>query len=339
MLLRRVSGLLPPLMSLNIQVNQWATLPFEARMLSISQVTSKEVENLTESVEMQPKKINKSMKAYLERAQEHSNFMKQQREEYQIGKRHLANMMGENPETFTQEDIDNAIEYLFPSGLFEKRARPLMKPPEEVFPQRKAAEFDETGRPFHFLFYTGKPNYYQALHDMVEHINDLYKFEDVMIRKGLKPDPNLELDLSGQQWISKEELEKKLVETLGDKDYNTIISTLERLSNLPYSYRVSDFIIQFRKPLMSQLQGFEVPKPQYDSEGKSIYYDIWKRATGDVTIKSPGTGKITINGQDITYFTDIQPREQKSRRLPDFNDIYSVSPDGKIINSDQICDK
>lgn len=26
--------------------------------------------------------------------------------EYEIGKRHLANMMGEDPETFTQEDID-----------------------------------------------------------------------------------------------------------------------------------------------------------------------------------------------------------------------------------------
>lgn len=39
-----------------------------------------------------------------------------------------------------------------------------MKPPEEVFPQRKAAEFDETGRPHHFLFYTGRPNFYQILH-------------------------------------------------------------------------------------------------------------------------------------------------------------------------------
>jgi small subunit ribosomal protein S9 len=29
-------------------------------------------------------------------------------------------MMGEDPETFTQKDIDRAITYLFPSGLFEK---------------------------------------------------------------------------------------------------------------------------------------------------------------------------------------------------------------------------
>lgn len=39
-----------------------------------------------------------------------------------------------------------------------------MKTPEEVFPKRKAAEFDETGRPHHFLFYTGRPNFYNLLY-------------------------------------------------------------------------------------------------------------------------------------------------------------------------------
>lgn len=33
-------------------------------------------------------------------------FMKQQLNEYHIGKRHLANMMGKDPEIFTQEDVD-----------------------------------------------------------------------------------------------------------------------------------------------------------------------------------------------------------------------------------------
>ena len=60
--------------------------------------------------------------------------------------------------------FQKAIEYLFPSGLFEPKARPMMKPPEEIFPPRKAAEFDESGRPHHFLFYTGKPNLFQLLY-------------------------------------------------------------------------------------------------------------------------------------------------------------------------------
>ena len=35
-------------------------------------------------------------------------------------------------EEMSQEDIDKAIEYLFPAGLYERAANPLMKPPEEV---------------------------------------------------------------------------------------------------------------------------------------------------------------------------------------------------------------
>lgn len=35
-----------------------------------------------------------------------AEFTQKQIEEFEIGKRHLANMMGEDPENFTQEDID-----------------------------------------------------------------------------------------------------------------------------------------------------------------------------------------------------------------------------------------
>lgn len=52
------------------------------------------------------KVIGKAMKAYLERAKEHDELMKKLNDEYKIGKRHLANMMGEDPETFTQDDVD-----------------------------------------------------------------------------------------------------------------------------------------------------------------------------------------------------------------------------------------
>lgn len=38
-----------------------------------------------------------------------------------------------------------------------------MKPPEEIFPQRKAAEFDESGRPHHTMFYTGLPNFFKFM--------------------------------------------------------------------------------------------------------------------------------------------------------------------------------
>ena len=39
-------------------------------------------------------------------------FMRRQVHEFEIGKRHLANMMGEDPEHFTQEDIDVSSVYV-----------------------------------------------------------------------------------------------------------------------------------------------------------------------------------------------------------------------------------
>lgn len=39
-------------------------------------------------------------------------FLKDQLHQYNVGKRHLANMMGEDPDTFTQEDIDVCILYV-----------------------------------------------------------------------------------------------------------------------------------------------------------------------------------------------------------------------------------
>lgn len=153
------------------------------------------------------------MKVYLERAKEHEEFMKTQQVEFEIGKRHLANMMGEDPEMFSQTDIDNAIAYLFPSGVFDRKARPIMKPPEQIFPKRKAAEFDENGRPHHSMFFTGRPNFFKLLfvsehvnagdgfgiiivfmlQDISEHINQMNSFEDRMIRKQNQPDPNQQM--------------------------------------------------------------------------------------------------------------------------------------------------
>lgn len=40
------------------------------------------------------------------------NFIKQQLHEYNIGKRHLANMMGKDPEFFTQADVDVILDSL-----------------------------------------------------------------------------------------------------------------------------------------------------------------------------------------------------------------------------------
>ncbi|KAG8298517.1 hypothetical protein J6590_013694 [Homalodisca vitripennis] len=38
-----------------------------------------------------------------------------------------------------------------------------------------------------------------------------------------------------------------------------------------------------------------------------------KSAHANVTVRSPGTGLININGHDLSYFSDIQAREQKQK--------------------------
>lgn len=258
-------------------------------------------------------KVSKAMKAYLQRAQEHDQFMKTQHIEYEIGKRHLANMMGEDPETFTQEDVDNAIEYLFPSGIYDKLARPAMKSPDQVFPARKAAEFDETGRPFHSMFYTGRPNFFKLLYDIVEEINKLNDFEERMLRRGTKADADQKIDLTGFQWIPKEQLEKQLVEMIADIEYNNFVNVMDRLVAHPYSYKKKAFIYQYTKPLLDQSKQPEVPKPQIDEQGRQFittYECLRKRARADVTVRLPGTGQIKINGENITYFEHAQCREQ-----------------------------
>lgn len=43
---------------------------------------------------------------FMERSREYDEMIENARAEYQIGLRHLANMMGEDPETFTQTDAN-----------------------------------------------------------------------------------------------------------------------------------------------------------------------------------------------------------------------------------------
>ncbi|XP_055631270.1 28S ribosomal protein S9, mitochondrial isoform X2 [Toxorhynchites rutilus septentrionalis] len=262
------------------------------------------------------RKISKAMKSYLERARGHDEFMKVQNLEYNLGKRHLANMMGEDPETFNQDQIDEAIEYLFPSGLYDKKAQPMMKTPADIIPQRKAAEFDETGRPYHSLFFTGRPNYYKLLFDIHESIHSLNEVENRIVVKHVDPDLSQKLSAVGSEWISKNILEKKLLEDISDKEYENFVNAMSRLMQHPISYTKKYFIENYRKPLLTKTHISQIPKPHIDENGRSfitVYECLRKSARGDVTVYFPGTGKISVNGQDITYFEDVQSREQVKR--------------------------
>uniref|UniRef100_A0A8C7VI51 Small ribosomal subunit protein uS9m n=1 Tax=Oncorhynchus mykiss TaxID=8022 RepID=A0A8C7VI51_ONCMY len=215
-------------------------------------------------------------------------FIKKQVEEFNIGKRHLANMMGEDPETFTQGDINRSIAYLFPSGLFDKKAKPLMKHPDEVFPKQRAVQWGADGRPFHFLFYTGKQSYYSLMH----------------VSTG---------SLVGSRWLLKEELEELLVETISEHDYARFIQLMERLLSLPYCSVEEDFVQRYRRQLEIQSSKQQVQPLQYDQHGVAYSTGDGRRktATGTVLLRDSGSGSISINGTNyVHYFPVLQDREQ-----------------------------
>ncbi|XP_055980719.1 small ribosomal subunit protein uS9m [Sorex fumeus] len=241
------------------------------------------------------------------------DFIKKQIEEFNLGKRHLANMMGEDPETFTQEDIDRAIVYLFPSGLFEKRARPIMKHPEEIFPKQRAIQWGEDGRPFHYLFYTGKQSYYSLMHDAYGKLLDLEKQQNQLRAKGLSPEKAKSIDLIGSRWLIKEELEEMLVEKLSDQDYAQFIRLLERLLTLQCGAAEEEFVQRFRRSVTIQSKKQLIEPVQYDEQGMAFSTSEGKRksAKAEAIVYKHGSGRISVNGIDyLLYFPVTQDREQ-----------------------------
>lgn len=240
-------------------------------------------------------------------------FINKQVEEFEAGKRHLANMMGEDPETFTQEDIDRSIAYLFPSGLFDKRARPIMKHPEQIFPKQTAVQWDAEGRPFHFLFYTGKQSYYSLLHDLYEKILAIERHQDKMRHKGLFTSDTKQIMLAGSRWLLKEEIEEHLVENVSDQDYARLIQMMEKLLSMPYCSLEEEFVLKFRRQLEVQSSKQEIPVIQYDPQGVafSVADGRRKSAKARITLRDSGSGNVTINSKNyLRHFPILQDREQ-----------------------------
>lgn len=59
-----------------------------------------------EHTDVTKEKLSKAARAYLERYRKYDDMLSEAKVEYNTGMRHLANMMGENPDTFTQADAN-----------------------------------------------------------------------------------------------------------------------------------------------------------------------------------------------------------------------------------------
>ncbi|XP_017291937.1 28S ribosomal protein S9, mitochondrial [Kryptolebias marmoratus] len=242
-----------------------------------------------------------------------AEFIQEQIKEFEIGKRHLANMMGEDPENFTQEDIDRSIAYLFPSGLFNKNAQPLMKHPDDIFPKQRAVQWGEDKRPFHFLFYTGKQAYYSLMHELYGKILDLEKYQDRLRGKGLFSNDTKAISLGTSRWLTKEEIEVLLVEDISTPDYDRFIQLMMRLLSMPYCSLEEEFVMRYRQHLEAQSTNRTVPPLQRDDRGVAFSTADGQRKTSrsSVVLRDCGSGRITVNGQEyVQYFPALQDREQ-----------------------------
>ncbi|CAK9293246.1 unnamed protein product [Gordionus sp. m RMFG-2023] len=269
------------------------------------------------------KRLNRAMKYFFKKSQELENQMKSKTAEFEIGKRHLANMMSLDPESLNQKSIDEAIEYLMPSGLFSIKSRPKMKPPEEIYPKQKELQFDQEGRPFNAFYYTGKPNYYCLIYEIAEHIEKLNEIQYKMEKKykGKNEENELikkKLDITGTKILSKEALEKKLLETISSTQYTHFMNNFERLCNHPYANELKDFIITNTEKLDKSNILLDIPPILKDEHGNLYSQAYGKRKTTWAHAKLTQIDKledelinlqlplISINkDKDITYFPDL----------------------------------
>jgi len=221
----------------------------------------------------------------------------------------------------TQEDIDKSIEYLFPSGLIPE-ARPMMKPPAEIYPRQKDAEFDAAGRPNQTFFYTLKPNLYKRIYQLRDSMEAVTIFGERLQKQGKRPDSDQVLDvgkLADTRWVTKEELSNICVETITDKEHQELITVLERILELPFSYRVAEEIFNYRVKETSLVSEQVFVEPRYDQDGRAFVEFEGRRKTSEalVRVTKPGTGELVITNtssphyvMDIGYFFSLKDRLQ-----------------------------
>lgn len=79
----------------------------------------------------------------------------------------LAKLMGKDPESFSLEDAQEAVEYLLPSGLYAKDCRPTFEHPKTLYRQW-TGQMDKSGRPQAAAFYTGQVGFHDLLFEIYE---------------------------------------------------------------------------------------------------------------------------------------------------------------------------
>ncbi|XP_064404610.1 small ribosomal subunit protein uS9m-like isoform X2 [Halichondria panicea] len=276
-------------------------------------------------------------------------WMVDELQRYYQGRRRLADMMGVPPNKFTDKDVEDALRYLLPSRLFARDARPSMKHPFKIFPERKEALFGRKGRPLDAGFYTGSPAYHSLVYQIFEKGAELAA--SVEVAKEVKelleateketkdesadtsspnditelPDKEAELSPTTQPEESEEEtlsLSNDVHKTWIKKDAmeNVIAEELSdkqytdligRLSALA-SHSKSSTISSFLDTYRQPIFSYRSIShaPTPSADGSVLAVGKRKTATAVVTLR-PGAGVISVNKKTFAdYFPRAEDRHQ-----------------------------
>ncbi|KAJ1365730.1 hypothetical protein KIN20_026151 [Parelaphostrongylus tenuis] len=270
----------------------------------------------TLTVEERPiKRIGRALETYMKLCKEHTSMMARERADFELGRRHLANIMNMDAHTMTQEDIDEAIKYLFPSSLFDLKARPVMRPPDEILPKFRQLSFDDEGRPKDSRFYTLLPTFYGLLSDIGIKTKTVTSFYNDHFVAG-KSTESESVNISGTQWLSREKVEKKLGEKISEELYTHLLMAFDYLVSLPCSAVEEKFIMQYREPLTASTKSklFGPPIPEVTicpitQRRNTTVRTRCKDTVAQVQVLDAGVGKFDVNGQGLHEFRHLIARE------------------------------
>uniref|UniRef100_A0A915DY60 Mitochondrial ribosomal protein S9 n=1 Tax=Ditylenchus dipsaci TaxID=166011 RepID=A0A915DY60_9BILA len=279
-------------------------------------------ENMTE-YQKRIKSVSRCLKSYLEKRAAHEKVMDQERAEFELGKRHLANIMGWDPQLYvSQEQVDRAIEYLFPSSLHDEKALPVMKPPDEILPRFNNLDFDEEGRPLDSFFYTTRPKFSRLLSEINDRTQQLIQSHDMLVLKGADPESighkEARMGLSATKWVNKEKLRAKLHEKVTDEMHASFVLAMDFMAEQKLARSMFDFIDQWRESVSGssggakKIYGIQLPLVKIDKISNrrcTVVKTLVKNCKVTVKVLQDGTGKFTVDGHPFGDFRSLQARE------------------------------
>ncbi|XP_076063760.1 small ribosomal subunit protein uS9m-like isoform X2 [Oratosquilla oratoria] len=142
-------------------------------------------------------------------------------------------------------------------------------------------------------------------------MKELDRYADQVIRRGHEYKVS-NLKSLAVQFGCPRKIIKLLVQDIKDKHYDYLITSLNRLMEHPYANQAEDFLMRFRVPRTASVTLLDIPKLNYTVEGIPYMTANGRRKTSksEVTVHGRGSGKISINGQNVLYFEHPQDREQ-----------------------------